>query len=64
MQKWATEMMETDKPLHEGLEELNPQSLEKQRKEEPAVVLPPLASLSLSEKGEKIHAKHRTTDQK
>lgn len=29
MQKWCIEMTEADKPLHEGLEELNSQSLEK-----------------------------------
>lgn len=29
MKKWAIEMMEADKPLQEGLEELNSQSLEK-----------------------------------
>lgn len=29
MQKWATEIMDADKPLCEGLEEFNSQSLEK-----------------------------------
>lgn len=61
MQKWAIEIMDADKPLREGLEELNSQSLEKQRKEERVAGLPPPEYFSLSEKGEDVHTKHRAS---